>query len=86
MHVEMQCELHLLYFLLLWNTGHNTGRGTPDVLGILLNGTVTGELATLGYVMDHHGTPALLVLEEGRNKQHRIYTASMETVIVYADW
>ena len=42
--------------------GHDAGHCSPDVLGVLLNGAVTGELAALGYVANHHAQPAVLVL------------------------
>lgn len=54
-----------LYFLLLAIVGDNAGLGSPDVFGVLLNGTVTGELATLGYVVYHHVQPPLPVLQGG---------------------
>ena len=53
---------HSLYPLLLGVIGYNTGYSSPDVPGVVLNGAVTGELTTLGYVVDHHGQPAALVL------------------------
>ena len=51
--------------LLLGVIRDNTCLGSPDVVGVLLDGAVTGELATLGYVVDHHGQPALPVLQGG---------------------
>ena len=54
-----------LTLLLLAIVGDNTGLGSPDVFGVLLNGTVTGELATLGYVVDHHVQPPLPILQGG---------------------
>ena len=75
---EWQCrvgENHLLYTFLLDVIGHNTGHSSPDVFGVLLNGTITGKLPTAGYVVNHHGQPAVLVLMKLRmgqsTAQHR---------------
>ena len=65
--------------LLLGVIRNNTCFGSPDVVGVLLDGAVTGELATLGYVVDHHGQPALPVLQGGggckSNMNIHIYTS-----------
>lgn len=40
----------------------HAGLGTPDLVSILLDGTVTGELADIGYVVDDHLQPFPAVL------------------------
>ena len=47
---------------------HHTGRGTPDLPSVLLDGTVTGELATIGNIVHYHREPALLVLQRGERR------------------
>ena len=54
--------VYSLFSLLLSVIGYNAGHSSPDVPGVILNGAVTGELTTLGYVVYHHGQPAALVL------------------------
>lgn len=49
--------------LLIWGWQALTRRfNTPDLPGILGNGTVTGKLARGGYVPDHHPCPLSWVL------------------------